>query len=79
MYIAKAPQSFRLGLILEYYKKARSDGVLCVDSSHLLSIYNVDMHTVKSTPNNLKITSATDYYIFRTLYEIYENQQILGV
>jgi len=79
MYSAKAPQSFRYGLIWDLYQKARNDGVTPVDSAHLCSVYGVGMHTVKSTPNNIKITSPADYYTFRALYEAMENQQILGL
>jgi 2-C-methyl-D-erythritol 4-phosphate cytidylyltransferase len=79
MYVAKAPQSFRYALIWQHYQKARNDGLLTIDSAHLLSIYGVEMHTVKSPPDNLKITAPADYYIFRALYEAYENKQILGL
>ena len=78
MYIAKAPQSFRFGMIWDLHQKARRDNILTADSSHLLSFYGMEMHLVKSTPNNMKITGPTDYYIFRALYEITENAQILG-
>jgi 2-C-methyl-D-erythritol 4-phosphate cytidylyltransferase len=79
MFSAKAPQSFRYGDIFELYQKAHTDNVRTIDSSHLCSIYGVDMFTVDSTPNNIKITKPTDYYIFRALFEAMENQQILGV
>lgn len=79
MYTAKAPQTFRYGIIWDCYKRAYKDGISAIDSSHLCSIYGVEMHTVKSTPNNMKITSPNDYYIFRALYEAMENQQILGL
>ncbi len=79
MYVAKAPQSFRYGMIWDLYKRAREEGVLSIDSAHLLSIYGMEMHTVKSPANNMKITAPADYYIFRALYEAYENQQILGI
>jgi 2-C-methyl-D-erythritol 4-phosphate cytidylyltransferase len=79
MYTAKAPQSFYYGMIWELYQRARRDGQLSIDSAHLLSLYGVEMHAVKSPPNNMKITAPADYYIFRALYEAMENQQILGV
>lgn len=79
MYSAKAPQSFRFKTILDLYRRAAQDGRIAVDSSHLCSIYKVKMHTVKSSPNNIKITTPADYYIFRALYEATENEQILGV
>jgi len=79
MFVAKAPQSFRYGMIWELYQRARNEGILSIDSAHLLSIYGIEMHTVKSPSNNMKITAPADYYIFRALYEAYENQQILGL
>ena len=79
MYVAKAPQSFRYGMITDLYEKAQEDGVLTIDSAHLCSLYGVKIHMVKSTPNNMKITAPADYYIFRALYEAIENQQILGI
>ena len=79
MYSAKAPQTFKYGLIWDLYKEAHKKGVPTIDSSHLCSIYGVEMHLVKSPPNNIKITTPADYYIFRALYEAIENQQILGL
>ncbi len=79
MFSAKAPQSFRYGMIWDLYKRARKDGFGTIDSAHLCSLYGVKMHTVKSTPNNIKITAPADYYIFRALFEAMENQQILGL
>jgi len=79
MFSAKAPQSFRYGLIWDLYQRANSEGIRIVDSSHLCNIYGVKMRTVKSTPNNLKITTPADYYIFRALLEAMENEQILGL
>lgn len=79
MYTAKAPQSFRYGRILELYEKARKDGVQTIDSSHLCSLYQVPMHVVESTKNNLKITEPADYYMYRALYEAMESQQIFGL
>jgi len=78
MYTAKAPQSFRYGLILDLYKRANNEGIRTIDSAHLCSIYGVEMQTVKSPPNNMKITAPADYYIFRALFEAMENEQILG-
>jgi 2-C-methyl-D-erythritol 4-phosphate cytidylyltransferase len=79
MYTAKAPQSFRYGLILNLYQRAHKGGIPTIDSAHLCSIFGLEMHTVKSTSNNIKITTPQDYYIFRALYEAMENQQILGI
>jgi 2-C-methyl-D-erythritol 4-phosphate cytidylyltransferase len=79
MFMAKAPQSFRYGMIWDLYQRARREGNAVIDSAHLCGLYGIEMHTVKSTPNNLKITAAADYYIFRALFEAMENEQILGI
>lgn len=79
MYVAKAPQSFRYGIIWELYQRAYKDGIVTVDSAHLCNRYGVELHMVISPPNNIKITAPADYYIFRALYEAIENQQILGI
>jgi 2-C-methyl-D-erythritol 4-phosphate cytidylyltransferase len=78
MYVAKAPQTFRFGLISELYAWALTEGVETVDSSHLCHLRGVRPRVVASTPQNIKITNPSDYYVFRALYEAMENQQILG-
>jgi 2-C-methyl-D-erythritol 4-phosphate cytidylyltransferase len=79
MFSAKAPQSFRYGIIWDLYQKAKKDRIATIDSAQLCSIYGLEMRTVPSTPNNIKITTPQDYYIFRALFEAMENQQILGL
>jgi 2-C-methyl-D-erythritol 4-phosphate cytidylyltransferase len=78
MLVAKAPQSFRYGLIYELYEWAQAEKVGTIDSAHLCHLRGVRPRTVASTPNNMKITKPTDYYVFRALYEVMENQQILA-
>lgn len=79
MYVAKAPQSFHYGEVMELYERARKDGNKSIDSSHLCSMYDVPMNMVISTSNNIKITEPADFYIYRALYEAIENQQVFGI
>ena len=79
MYVAKAPQSFRYGEIMRLHERARRDGIKSIDPAHLCSIYQIPMHIVMSTKNNLKITEPADFYIYRALYEALEGQQIFGL
>jgi len=79
MYTAKAPQSFYYNDIMALYEKAQREKHKTIDSAHLCSIYNVPMHMVASTKNNIKITEPADYYVYRALYEALEGQQIFGV
>lgn len=79
MYTAKAPQSFYYGDIFKLYKMSFEDGIRSIDSSHLCSLYNVPMHIVRSTKNNMKITEPADFYICRALYDALEGQQVFGI
>jgi 2-C-methyl-D-erythritol 4-phosphate cytidylyltransferase len=78
MHVAKAPQSFRYGLIFDLYSWAEDEGVATIDSAHLCHLRGVRPHMVASPPDNMKITKPTDYFVFRALYEAMENQQILA-
>ena len=78
MHVAKAPQSFRYGLIFDLYEWAQAQGVATIDSAQLCHMRGVRARAVASPPNNMKITKPTDYYVFRALYEVLENQQILA-
>ncbi len=78
MHVAKAPQSFRYGLIFDLYAWAQAQGVATIDSAQLCHMRGVRARAVASPPNNMKITKPTDYYVFRALYEVLENQQILA-
>ena len=79
MYVAKAPQTFKYGMIWALYERAKDEGIRSIDSAYLCNIYGIRMHTVMSTPNNVKITNPADYYIFRALFEAMENEQIMGI
>lgn len=79
MYVAKAPQSFYFKDIMQVYEKAHEDGIKSIDSAHLMSMYNKTLYMVKSSKNNIKITEPADYYLFRTLCEVAENQQVYGI
>lgn len=79
-YIAKAPQCFYLGELLQAHLKARADNLVTAkDSAALMSHYGHKLHTVEGTFDNIKITTPEDFYIFRALYDAHENQQIFGI
>jgi 2-C-methyl-D-erythritol 4-phosphate cytidylyltransferase len=78
LYSTKAPQVFRYREIYNLYKRAKADGLTPVESAHLCRMYGAKLYMVKSSYGNIKITTAQDYYIFRAIYEAYENSQIIG-
>lgn len=79
MRVAKAPQSFYYKDIMKAHLQAREEGFNAIDSCHLMSKYGHELHTVDSTPYNIKIATPSDYYVFRALYEARENSQIFGI
>lgn len=76
---ARAPQSFILRDIFEAHMKAIRENMMSfVDSSSLMSHYGYKLYTVNSPIENIKITTPTDFYIFRAVMDARENSQIFG-
>lgn len=77
--LAKAPQCFRLGDILGAHRRAREEGKTdYIDSASLMRSFGHTLYTVEGTPENIKITTPGDFYIFRAIMDARENSQILG-
>ena len=78
--LARAPQCFYLGDILDAHHKAIKDGNLnMIDSASLMKFYGHELYTVQGNADNIKITTPADFYTFKALYEVRENQQIFGL
>lgn len=77
--IARAPQCFRLKDIYEAHKHAQNEGRHdFIDSCSMMSEYGHHMNTIIGPMENIKITTPTDFFIFRAMVEVHENQQIFG-
>lgn len=77
--IARAPQCFRLKEIIDAHNKARASGKHdFIDSCSMMSYYGYHMNTIIGPMENIKITTPTDFFIFRAMVEVHENQQIFG-
>jgi len=77
---AKAPQCFRLADIWKGHTLAQKDGFTnMIDSASLMCHYGYELYTVQGDIENIKITTASDFYIFRALYEARENTQVFGL
>lgn len=78
--LAKAPQSFFLKDIYAAHLKAQSDRYTkAIDSATLMRHYGHELYSVESSPENIKITSPSDFYIFRAIVDAKENSQIFGL
>ena len=77
--IARAPQCFLLKDILTAHTKAREENRHdFIDSCTMMSHYGYKLATILGPVENIKITTPTDYFVFRAMVEVHENQQIFG-
>lgn len=77
--IARAPQTFVLKDILEAHHRALAEGKHdFIDSCTLMSFYGYHMATVLGPTENIKITTPTDFFVFRAIEDVRENSQIFG-
>lgn len=78
--IARAPQSFRLGEILAAQLRARAEGRTdFIDCCTMMHTYGHELHTVIGPAENIKITTPSDFYVFKAFIKMRENSQILGL
>lgn len=75
--MARAPQCFILQDIVDNHRKADAEKFSAIDSAMLMSHYGATLHVVEGPPENIKITTPSDFYIFRAITEARENAQIL--
>ena len=77
--LARAPQSFYLGDLLAAHRLAERDSLNFIDSATMMKHYGHPMYTVQGLPENIKITTPNDYYMFKALTDARENSRIFGV
>ncbi len=77
--MAKAPQAFRLGELMDAHRRARENRLEFIDSASLMRHFGHTLRTVESGPENIKITTPADFYIFRAFVDARENSQIFGI
>lgn len=78
--MAKAPQCFYLKDIYNAHLKAIEEGRLdFIDSASIMKYYGHQLSTVVGPAENIKITTPSDFYIFRAIIDAKENMQILGL
>lgn len=74
---AKAPESFYLKDILAADEEAISKGIINeIDSCTLMAHHGAKMHVVNGDYGNIKITTPEDFYTFRAIYDVKENEQL---
>ena len=77
--VARAPQSFYLEDIMQAHNKTTKLGEnSMIDSASLMKNCGHDLYIVEGPVENIKITTPSDYYIMRAIFEARENSQIFG-
>lgn len=77
--IARAPQSFLLKDILSIHRRAIAEEKHdFIDSCTMMSYYGQKVETIIGPVENIKITTPMDFFIFRSLVQVHEDQQIFG-
>lgn len=78
--LAKAPQCFLFNQIYEAHVQARKDKLLdFIDSASLMQYYGYKLFTIVGPAENIKITTPSDFYVFRAILDARENMQVLGL
>lgn len=77
--LARAPQAFHLNDIYSAHIRAKEENFVSIDSATLMRHFGHKLFTVEGPVENIKITSPSDFYMFRAIYEARENSQIWGL
>jgi 2-C-methyl-D-erythritol 4-phosphate cytidylyltransferase len=79
LWTAQAPQTFRLKDALSSYDRAVAEGEHdSIDTCTLMHSYGYDIRRVEGPRTNIKITTASDYYICRTFLTLIEDREAFG-
>ena len=77
--LARAAQSFYIKDILCAHRKAEQERRSFIDSASMMQHYGYSLYSVIGAPENIKITTPSDFYTFRALIDAKESSQVVGV
>ncbi|MCM1543969.1 MAG: 2-C-methyl-D-erythritol 4-phosphate cytidylyltransferase [Ruminococcus sp.] len=78
--IARAPQCFYLGEIMENHFKAIAENRFdFIDSASLMKNYGHSLYVVPGPMENIKITTPSDYYTFKAFIERQNDADVFGI
>ena len=79
-FMARAPQSFQLKDILEAHEKAiKEEKFDFIDSASIMKYYGHNLNIINGPSENIKITTPSDFYIFKAILDMKENLNIFGL
>lgn len=77
--MARAPQSFFCGDLYDAHVKAEEKEASFIDTASLMMWMGKELHLIEDSAQNIKITTPTDYYLFRAIMDAMESRQINGL
>lgn len=80
-YSLTAPQSFRLKLLVDAYTEIEGQDtpIPLLDSALVFTYLGNDIHIIKESNQNIKITTPEDFYILKAMLELQENKYVFGI
>ena len=76
----RAPQCFYLNEILSLFDRAEAEGHLdFIDAATIMQHYKKPITIVQGPAENIKITTPLDYFMFKGILEIRNNQEVFGI
>lgn len=80
-YSLTSPQSFKLKTLVKAYEeiKEKDAPIPLLDSALVFTYLGNDIHIIKESNQNIKITTPEDYYILKAMIELQENKSVFGI
>jgi 2-C-methyl-D-erythritol 4-phosphate cytidylyltransferase len=79
-YVARAPQCFRLGDVMDAHRKAlKEEKHDFIDTCTMMKYYGYKFNTILGTVENIKITTPADCFMFRAILEAREEGVVFGL
>ena len=82
VFLARAPQCFHLGEVMEAHEAVRGenpDYIGIIDTCTLMKNAGYKVTLVKGPRSNIKVTMPEDIFIFRSLLEYRDTQDVFGI
>jgi len=80
-YSLTSPQTFKLSLLVDTYKKAEETNapIPLLDAALAYTFLGNQIPMVKEYNHNIKITTPEDFYILKAILELQENKNVFGL
>lgn len=76
--MARAPQGFRLGELVDAHEKARSEGMEFIDSLSMMMHYGHEAYVVEGPAENIKVTTPADYFTCKAIMDMRDVSGLWG-